>query len=537
MVAPIVILDFGSQTTHLIARRLRDLNLKIEIADPRKALAAIRKFQPSGLILSGGPASVNEKDAPNLDPSIFSLGLPILGICYGWQLTAKLLGGEVAGSTKEYGPARLKVLRPRTSRLNKTGSSLKPPHNQYSSLPAGEAGVSHQLLGGLPSSFTVWLSHGDTVIKLPKGFHPLANTETVRYAAAACAERKIYGLQFHPEAEHTQYGRKILANFAEKICQIETGKRKIEIEKIIAQIRSRVGEGGVVGAVSGGTESTIAAFLCFKAIGKNFIPVYVDSELMRPGTRNFVRKAFNQLGLRPKIINGSEIFLKRLQGVADPEEKRIIIGNLYGQLIKKAVKRTRGIRFFLQGTVYSDIIESKGTAKADKIKSHHNVAGLPKELGLQLLEPLRDFYTDEVRIIGQKLGLPEELVFQQPFPGPGQAVRIIGEVTAERLARQQQADQILLKELAKAGWLRKVFQSFTVMTGIKSTAVKGDQRFFGEVVALRIISSQDRMTANWVNLPPNLLQKISSRIVNEVPGISRVVYDITTKPPATMEWE
>ena len=504
----IIIIDFGSQTCHLIGRRLRDLGIEIEIIDPEKTLPKIKKIKPAGMIFSGGPASVYGKEAPTINKKIFSLGIPILGICYGWQLSAFLLGGNIKSSNKEYGPSKLGI-------RNK------------------ELVISQNL----PKKFTVWLSHGDTVAKLPKGFEVIGSTKDVKAAFTANFEKKIFGVQFHPEVEHTQCGNQILKNFAVNVCGLSIKKRKISIERIVKEIKNIVGEAKVVGAVSGGTESAIAGILCIKAIGKNFIPVYVHSGLMRDGTAEFVKKTFKKYGIKPKIVEASQEFLKRLKRVVDPETKRIIIGNLYYELVKKEIQKTKKVKFFLQGTVYSDVIESKGTKKASKIKSHHNVSGLPAEMGLNLLEPLREFYTDEVRQIGKKLKLPKDIIFQQPFPGPGHAVRIIGEVTPQRLAQQQQADRIVLQELKKAGWFGKVFQSFSVMTGTKSTAVKGDERALMEVVALRIYSSKDRMTADWVKLPYDLLQKISSRIVNEVPGISRVVYDITTKPPATMEWE
>lgn len=504
----ILILDFGSQTTHLIGRRLKELGFRAKIIDPETSLEEIKELNPRGLILSGGPASVYQKGAPTLDKKILNLGVPLLGICYGHQLLAYLLGGKVKkGRIKEYGPATLVI---------------------KGSCP---------LLSGLPSHCRVWMSHQDKVEEPPPGFLFVAETKTTRGAVMADEKRKIFGLQFHPEVKHTEGGRLVLQNFVQKICGLRFKKRKILIKKIIKEIKEKVGRDKVVGAVSGGTESTIAAVLTIKAVGRNFIPVYVESLLMRRGTKDFVKKIFTRFGVRPKIIEANQIFLEKLKGVKDPEKKRVIIGNLYYRLIKKRVEKIKGVRFFLQGTVYSDIIESRGSKRADKIKSHHNVLGLPEELGLRLLEPLKRFYTDEVRGIGKKLGLPEEVIFRQPFPGPGQAIRIIGEVTRKRLEKQHQADQIVLEELKKAGYLKKIFQSFPVLTGIKSTAVKGDARVFAEVVALRIYTSEDRMTADWARLPYALLQKIASRIVNEVDGVSRVVYDITTKPPATMEWE
>lgn len=508
----ILVFDFGSQTCHLIARRLRDLGVSSKIVDPEIKIEKVKKLNPKGIIFSGGPASVYEKNAAKINREIFNLRIPILGICYGWQLIAYLLGGKIVSGYKEYGPAKIFL------RKNLDGQA-------------------HLITEGLPEKFTIWLSHGDSVVKLPKDFQVLGSTQDVKAAFAADFKKNIFGVLFHPEVEHTQYGQQILKNFSQKICGLKIKKRKISELKIINRIKNKVGNAKVVGAVSGGTESTIAGILCIKAIGKKFIPVYVQSGLMRQGTKEFVKKIFSQFGVRPKIVEASEIFLQKLKGVKKSEEKRLIIGEIYYHLIKKEIEKIKGVKFFVQGTVYSDVIESKGTKKADKIKSHHNVGGLPKELDLQLLEPLREFYTDEVREIGKKLRLSKEVIYKQPFPGPGHAVRIIGEVTPTRLTKQQQADQIILEELEKAAWLRKVFQSFPIMTGAKSTAVKGDAHFWGEVIALRIYSSEDRMTADWVKLPYDLLQKICCRIVNEVPKISRVVYDITTKPPATMEWE
>lgn len=504
----IVIFDFGSQTCHLIGRRIRDFGIEAIIANPENFSDYIFKEKPAGIIFSGGPSSVYEKNAPTIDKKIFDLNIPILGICYGLHLIAYLLKGKVKqGTKKEFGPAKLKI---------------------FSSLP---------LLESMPNNSMVWMSHGDEIVKLPAGFKSFAKTTTNKNTVIANPQRKIYAVQFHPEVQHTKYGSLILKNFVGKICGLPIKKKKIEVTKIVQQIREKVGQEIAVGAVSGGTDSTIAALLCIKAIGKNFLPVYVHSGLMRKEAKESVREIFSRFGVKPRIVEASQIFLKKLKGITDPEQKRKIIGNLYFQLIKKEVKKIPKVKFFAQGTIYSDVIESKGTSKADKIKSHHNVGGLPAKLGLELLEPLRNFYTDEVREIGKKLKLPKAIINKQPFPGPGHAIRIIGEVTPERLKKQQLADQIVLEELGKAGWLNRVFQSFPIMTGVRSTAVKGDARFWGEVVALRIYTSKDRMTADWARIPEDLLQKISSRIVNEVPNISRVVYDISTKPPATMEWE
>jgi GMP synthase (glutamine-hydrolysing) len=518
----ILIVDFGSQTCHLIARRVRGLGIDYQIIDPELSWQKIKGFKPRGIIFSGGPGTVYEKNAPKIDKKIFSLKIPILGICYGWQLMAYLLKGKVIAGHKEYGPKKLKIMpMQRSSMLGKPGKNYKLKITQ-----------------GLPCVSTIWLSHGDTVVKLPPGFRILASTNDVKAAWAADLKRNFYGVQFHPEVEGTVFGKEILKNFLMGVCKCQTKLRKIQISQIIKNIKKQVGDGKVVGAVSGGVDSTVTATLIAKAIGKKLYPIYVESGLMRVGTKDEVEQIFTKiLQVKPRIINAQKLFLNQLKRVTDPEKKRQIIGKLYIDLFEKEAKKIKDIKFLAQGTIYSDVIESQGTKKASKIKSHHNVGGLPAKMGLKLVEPLRQFYKDEVRLIGKKLGLPQEVVQKQPFPGPGQAIRIIGAITSERLRKQQQADQIVLEELKKTGWLDKVFQSFPIMTGIKSTAVKGDARVYGEVVGLRVYGSLDVMTASWSRLPYDLLQKISSRIVNEVEGISRVVYDITTKPPATMEWE
>ena len=503
----VVIVDFGSQTAHLIARRIRDLGIAIKIIDPELALPVIRQLQPNGIILSGGPTSVYEKDAPTIDPKIFELGIPILGICYGWQLTAHVLGGKVIPGHKEYGPANLKIDQ------------------------------SDPLFTGIDSYSQVWVSHGDSVTKLPKGFKMLAETESVHYAAAANLEAQIFGVQFHPEVEHTTHGIEVLKNFVTKICGLQTKKHQLKIEPLIETIHETVGPNKVICAISGGVDSTVTAALLARAIGKQLYPVYVESGLMRVGTKEDVERICKKLGVKPIIVETQKLFLKNLKGASDAEQKRKIIGKLYIDTFMREARKIKGVSFLAQGTIYSDVIESKGTKKADKIKSHHNVGGLPEKMHLKLIEPLRSFYKDEVRIIGLKLGLPAEFVHKQVFPGPGQAIRIVGEVTPERLGMQQQADQIVMEEIKKAGLYNKIYMSFPIMTGAVSTAVKGDSRQLLEVAALRVIESKDVMTTSWARLPYDLLQKISTRVVNEVPGISRMVYDITTKPPATMEWE
>lgn len=505
----IVIIDFGSQTAHLIARRIKEAGVRVKIITPEEALGFIKKGGVDGIILSGGPASVYEKKAPVVDREIFNLGIPILGICYGQQLTAYLLGGKtVRDKVREDGPATLVIDQP----------SL--------------------LFAGISQHSRVWMSHGDTVVSLPEDFQFIAHSETIKSAAIANEKKKIYGVQFHPEVEHTENGRLILWNFLTRICRVKTTKQVIDINRLIEEVREIVGNKKAIAAVSGGVDSTIAAVITAYAIGKQLTVVYADNGLMRWGTKEKVERIFNkQLGVNLRIIRCKNLFLKALKGVVDPELKRKIIGKLYIKLFEKTARKIKGVDFLVQGTIYSDVIESKGTKYAAKIKSHHNVGGLPKRMKLKLLEPLRNFYKDEVREIGRRLKLPKEIVYKQPFPGPGMAIRIMGEVKRERLKKVQEADRIVLEEIKRAGYYEKVFQSFPIATGVFSTAVRGDGRFVGEVLALRIVQTKDIMSASWSYLPYDLLQKIVSRITNEVKGVSRVVYDITTKPPATIEWE
>jgi GMP synthase (glutamine-hydrolysing) len=504
----ILVIDFGSQTAHLISRRLKDLGITSKLVDPDDCLASIHKLKPAGIIFSGGPASVYEKGAPHINKKIFDFGLPILGICYGWQLMAQLLGGEVKAGKKEYGPTKLSI------------SNFK------------------DIFYGLPDSTKVIESHGDTVMKLPRGFEILACTETVEFAAVCNFEKKFWGVQFHPEAHHSEHGTEILKNFATRICGLSLRPEVLDTDEMIAEIKEKVGKKKVIGAFSGGTDSAVAGALVAKAIGKNFIPFFVDSGLMREETLARIKNDFPKvLGVKVEVINARKLFLKRLKGVTDPEKKRKVIGALYIELFEQEMKKHKGVKYLLQGTTYADFIHSQGSKRSAHIKSHHNVGGLPKDMKLKLLEPLRYYYTDQVREIGVKIGLPHEMVYQEPFPGPGHAVRIIGEVTKERLAQEVAADGIVVEELKKSGWYDKVFQCWAVMTGTNSTAVKGDGRFYGEVVAIRIVNSKDRMTAEIARIPFEILEKIAARIVNEVPNVSRVVYDITSKPPATMEWE
>lgn len=507
----ILVIDFGSQTANLIERRLREIGVATKFLPPEDALQFIKDKKPDGIVLSGGPSSVYDVGSPTIDPEIFTMGIPILAVCYGTMLMMQLHGGIVISGKKEYGPAKLRI----------KNSELK-------------------IIKDLPDGSTVWMSHGDEIKALPKGFITLGVTKSAPFAFIANDKERQYGLLFHPEVEHTEYGDLLLKNFV-SITKAKVNKEEINTMELIEDIRAMVGDSVVIGAVSGGVDSTVAAALTAKAIGQQFVPFYVDNGLMRAGTTESVRSIFKHIGVPVQILSCEAEMLALLKDKVDPEEKRKIIGAFYIEMFEREMEKLiiegRDVKFLLQGTIYSDVIESKGTKHASKIKSHHNVGGLPENMKLKLLEPLRTFYKDEVRAIGTSLGLPEQFVWQQVFPGPGYGVRIRGEVTKERLEKERIADAIVLDEIVKAGLFRKVFMSFAIMSGAESTAVKGDGRFFGEVVAVRVVESRDVMTSKWAHLPYEVLQSISSRIVNEVPGVSRVVYDITTKPPATMEWE
>ena len=504
----IIIIDFGSQTCHLIGRRVNELGVESRIILPENALQEIKKVKPSGIILSGGPSSVYEKGAPHVDKRIFSQKIPVLGICYGQQLMSYLLDGDVKpGKIKEYGPAQVTITK-------------------------------HPLFKNIQNeTFQVWMSHGDEVVAPPSGFTIIAKSNNIKAGAIADDKRNLYAVQFHPEVQHTQNGIEILKNFL-NICGEEPKTSSIDIDSIIANIKETVGNKKVIMAFSGGTDSFVAGALIAKAIGKQLIPVYVDSGLMRDNALYNVNELFPKYcKIKPVIIEAKKIFLSKLKGVTDPETKRKTIGALYVELFDKEAAKHTDVEFLGQGTTYADFIHSKSTKHAALIKSHHNVGGLPKNMKLKLLEPIRYFYTDQVRYIGKELGLPEAVTKQEPFPGPGFAVRIIGEVNEEKLQKVIHADSIVRQEIEKAGLKEQIFQAFAIVTGTKSTAVKGDGRFYGDVIAIRAYTTKDRMTADIAHIPYPVLQNISTRIVNEVIGVSRVVYDITTKPPATMEWE
>ncbi len=507
----IVIVDFGSQTTHLIGRRIRDLGIASEIVLPKNTLSAIKKYSPRGIILSGGPASVFGKDALLVDKKIFKLGIPVLGICYGLEVLGHMLGGKVApGKKKEYGP---------------TDFSLKKECTLFANW------------GKNKKDFKVWMSHFDQVIKPPKGSTVVGSTPAVKVAAFADEKKKIYGIMFHPEVHHTEYGQEILNNFVTKICGENPLFGTKKIEEIKEYLKKEIGSNKAVCALSGGIDSSVAAFLTHQVIGKNLTCFYVDTGLMREGETEEVKNTFkNKLKLPLVVIDGKKDFLKALKGIIDPEDKRKVIGEAFIRTFEREAKKI-GAKILIQGTIYPDVIESKGTVHAHKIKTHHNVGGLPEKHGFKLVEPLRMFYKDEVRKIARELKFPPEMVTRHVFPGPGLAVRIIGEVTEEKLRILKKADLIVIEEIKKAGLYDQIWMAFAVFTGIKTTGVTGDERKYGETIAIRAIESKDTMTSDWVRLPYEVLARISERIVTEVFEVVRVVYDITTKPPATMEWE
>ena len=516
----ILILDFGSQYTQVIARRVRECQVYSEIMRCDVAASEVEKLAPRGIILSGGPASVYEKGAPQIDLRIFSLGIPVLGICYGMQLMGRHLGGEVENSTRrEYGAGLLHV----------EGAS--------------------PLFEGLGEQIDIWNSHGDKLTALPEGFHAIAHTENSDFAAIADDERQLFALQFHPEVSHTPRGKEIIENFLFRICHCAMDWTMGSfIDDACARIQEQVGSEKVVLGLSGGVDSSVAAALLHKAIGDQLTCIFVNNGLLRENEADVVQRVFGEnFHIKLKYVDASERFLTKLAGVTDPEKKRKIIGAEFIGVFEDAVVELAGtknvdesdFKFLAQGTLYPDVIESVAIAgnPASMIKSHHNVGGLPEKMHFQLVEPLRQLFKDEVRLAGQQLGLPNEIVHRQPFPGPGLAVRILGEVTPERLQILREADTIVGSEMKASDWYYRVWQSFAVLLPVRSVGVMGDQRTYENTVALRIVESQDGMTADWVRMPYEILARISSRIVNEVKGVNRVCYDISTKPPSTIEWE
>jgi GMP synthase (glutamine-hydrolysing) len=520
----ILILDFGSQYTQVIARRIRECQVYSEIVRFDTPAAEIAAAKPNGIILSGGPASAYDRGAPQIDPEIFSLGIPILGICYGLMLMAHHLGGQVVFTgRREYGAGMLHI---------RNGS---------------------ELFERLGNQLDVWNSHGDEVTALPKGFRVVGTTEGCDFAAVEDRQRKLYGLQFHPEVAHTPRGREILQNFVYHICHCTMDWTMGSfIEEACARVRKQVGDQKVVLGLSGGVDSSVTAALLHKAIGDQLTCIFVNNGLLRAREEEIVQRVFGEnFHVRLKYVDASDRFLALLKGVTDPETKRKLIGNEFIKVFQRATeelleqdrrndhRKHGGYKFLAQGTLYPDVIESVsiGGNPAQVIKTHHNVGGLPEKMHFELVEPVRQLFKDEVRQAGLQLGLPKEIVYRQPFPGPGLAVRILGEVTPERLSILREADTIVQSEMEAADWYYKVWQSFAVLLPVQSVGVMGDQRTYENTVVLRIVESQDGMTADWVQLPYELLARISSRISNEVKGINRVCYDISSKPPSTIEWE
>ncbi|HRI81065.1 MAG TPA: glutamine-hydrolyzing GMP synthase [Opitutaceae bacterium] len=508
----IAVIDFGSQYTQVIARRIRECQVYSKIYHYSTPAEQLRADGVVGIILSGGPSSVFSPKAPMPDQALFTLGVPVLGICYGIQLMGRLLGGKVAKSDhREYGHGTLTIRKP------------------------------GRLFARLPKKLKVWNSHGDRLIKLPPGFTAIGTTDNSEFAVIEDLKRNFYGIQFHPEVFHTERGVDVVRNFLVGVCRARQDWTTADfIRKSVADIRAVVGKSRVLLGLSGGVDSSVAAALIHKAIGRQLTCVFVDNGLLREGERAQVESLYaRNFKIDVRVVDASALFLRRLKGVTDPEQKRKIIGRTFVEVFEKSLKSIGGASFLAQGTLYPDVIESVaiGNNPAALIKSHHNVGGLPERMKLKLLEPLRELFKDEVRAVGSAVGLPREVVWRQPFPGPGLGVRVIGEITRESLAVLRQADAILQHEMMESGWYWKVWQSFAVFLPVKSVGVVGDERNYAYVIGLRIVESIDAMTADWTRLPYDLLQRISSRITNEVRDVSRVVLDVSSKPPATIEWE
>ena len=506
----IIVLDFGSQYNQLITRRIREMGIYSELLDHTTSTDQIRELAPKGIIFSGGPMSVYDPDAYSVDREIYELGIPILGICYGMQLMVYNMGGSVVpGTDREYGRAEIELL-----------NSDSP------------------LFNGLPTKQQVWMSHGDLVKELPAGFSQVASSANTPFAAIENRQKKLYGVQFHSEVRHTEHGMDILRHFAFDICGAKANWSMDDfIDAQVEEIRSQVGSEKVLLGLSGGVDSSVVAMLLHRAIGSQLTCIFVDHGLLRQGEADQVMDSLSgRFGLNIIKVDASKAFLDKLKGVTDPEQKRKIIGKEFIDTFAAEAKKLEGIKYLAQGTLYTDVIES-GTSNAQTIKSHHNVGGLPEDLNFELIEPLRTLFKDEARELGEKLGLPHDLVWRQPFPGPGLAIRVLGEITPEKLEIVRISDAILREEVKKAGLVDQIWQYFTVLTGVRSVGVMGDGRTFDYTIAIRAITSIDGMTADFYRMDWNLMQQISTRIVNETPHVNRVVYDVTSKPPATIEWE